>query len=97
MGAPLWPIARQLMGIAVLAGLDVFHTEPSDTLVTLCCVSSSLAPTTPAQIRLQPNRLILLPQVTVKEMVLPLAIVSMPAEAATNAVVKAAMGILREE
>jgi hypothetical protein len=46
---------------------------------------------------LKRNWLILLPQVTVKEMVLPLAIVSMPAEAATNAVVKAAMGILREE
>jgi hypothetical protein len=97
MGAPLWPFARKLMDIGVLAGLDVFHTEPSDTMVTLCCVSSSLAPTTPAQIRLKRNWLILLPQVTVKEMVLPLAIVSMPAEAATNAVVKAAMGILREE
>jgi len=33
----------------------------------------------------------LLPQVTVKEMVLPLAIVSMPAEATTTCVVKAAM------
>jgi hypothetical protein len=97
MGAPLWPFARKLMDIGVLAGLDVFHTEPSDTMVTLCCVSSSLAPTTPAQIRLKRNWLMLLPQVTVNEMVLPFAIVSMPAEAATNAVVKAAMGILREE
>jgi hypothetical protein len=66
-------------------------------MVTLCCVSSSLAPTTPAQIRLNRNWLILLPQVTVNEMVLPLAIVRTPAEATTTAVVKAAMRTLREE
>src|ERR1051325_3527391 len=65
-------------------------------MVTLCCVSSSLAPTTPAQIRLKRNWLILLPQVTANEMVLPLAIVSTPAEAMTTAVVNAAMGILRQ-
>src|SRR4051794_32367048 len=97
MGAPLWPFARKLIAIGVLAGLDVFHCEPSETIVTLCCVSSSLAPTTPAQIRLNRNWLILLPQVTVNEIVLPFAMVSMPAEATTTAVVKAAMGILREE
>jgi hypothetical protein len=36
--------------------------------------------------------LILLPQVTVNEMVLPRAMVSTPADATTTAVVKAAMG-----
>jgi hypothetical protein len=25
MGAPLWPFARKLMAIGVLAGLDVLH------------------------------------------------------------------------
>src|SRR6185503_10893561 len=85
------------MVIGVLAGLDRFHREPSETMVTLCSLSSSLALTMPAQIRLNRNWLILLPQVTENEIVLPFAIVRMPAEATTTAVVKAAMEILREE
>jgi hypothetical protein len=81
----------------VLAGFERLHCEPSETTVTLCWKSSSPGLTTPAQIRLNRKGLMLLPQVTVNEMVLPLAIVSTPAEATTTAVVKAAMGILREE
>ncbi|MFL6566365.1 MAG: hypothetical protein ACJ8G5_15625 [Burkholderiales bacterium] len=91
IGAPLSPFPRKLMVIGVLAGLDRFHREPSETMVTLCSLSASLALTMPAQIRLNRNWLILLPQVTVNEIVLPLAIVSTPAEATTTAVVKAAM------
>jgi hypothetical protein len=91
IGAPLSPFPRRVMVIGVLAGLDRFHREPSETMVTLCSLSASLALTMPAQIRLNRNWLILLPQVTLNEIVLPLAIVSTPAEATTTAVVKAAM------
>jgi hypothetical protein len=81
---------------AVEAGLERFHAEPSDWMVTLCAVSPSPADTTPAQTRLQRKELMFDPQVTLNEMGTPDAMLKVPADAITTSVVNAAMMDLPE-